>query len=532
MLNKTRSILEERQTDIGRSEPVKFSVQSDVQRIENLNMEYDCQSVGQTIRSVGGSIHVCREIDILSSSMRDRLVNFVIPVTNEILESFLSIVYDVPEDNCLYFDPVTLNNYSPCIDGTDIAIPPKYGDKDNCIEGKNYYAMFTARHFSDGTIAVATSCYAKSYLMGRNGRPLAGFINFTPSSLGNIDTAAGFREYIRVVLHEYFHALGFIGYYYEDYIDSNGIRYIEPTKEVTARGNTYTIIKTPEVAKFAKEHFACPTLEGFELENQGGAGTAQHHWEKRIGGNEIMTGIIEKNFVLTNLTMSLLDDSGFYVTNRSYAEDLIWGKGQGCTFATAKCDQWVVDDAYFCLDPNLRTCSYDRIGKGRCNIVKHDHVIPSQYQYFTDPSAGGHMIISDYCPYIATVDVCHDVDNSTPNLPVYETYGPNSRCFDVDDTHACYPVRCSAENSTYSIYLDSDWYECDRPFIEAKGLEIGCPDYELLCKKSFLDDDIENYEPECTKYLWTCDLWRVILLFVGIAILLIIICVAALIICR
>jgi hypothetical protein len=31
-----------------------------------------------------------------------------------------------------------------------------------------------------------------------------------------------------------------------------------------------------------REHFACPTLEGAELEDQGNVGTALTHWEKRL----------------------------------------------------------------------------------------------------------------------------------------------------------------------------------------------------------------------------------------------------------
>ena len=31
-------------------------------------------------------------------------------------------------------------------------------------------------------------------------------------------------------------------------------------------------------------HFGCATLQGVELENQGGSGTAMDHWEQRILG--------------------------------------------------------------------------------------------------------------------------------------------------------------------------------------------------------------------------------------------------------
>lgn len=39
---------------------------------------------------------------------------------------------------------------------------------------------------------------------------------------------------------------------------------------------------TPRVAKEVREHFNCQKLEGAELEDQGGEGTALTHWEKRV----------------------------------------------------------------------------------------------------------------------------------------------------------------------------------------------------------------------------------------------------------
>ena len=39
---------------------------------------------------------------------------------------------------------------------------------------------------------------------------------------------------------------------------------------------------TPRVAAEARLHFNCSELEGAELEDQGGEGTALTHWEKRI----------------------------------------------------------------------------------------------------------------------------------------------------------------------------------------------------------------------------------------------------------
>ena len=39
-----------------------------------------------------------------------------------------------------------------------------------------------------------------------------------------------------------------------------------------------------------RRHFGCRGLEGGELEDQGDLGTALTHWEKRVFGDEAMTG--------------------------------------------------------------------------------------------------------------------------------------------------------------------------------------------------------------------------------------------------
>ena len=50
-------------------------------------------------------------------------------------------------------------------------------------------------------------------------------------------------------------------------------------------------------------HFGCATLEGVELENQGGPGTAMDHWEQRILGvsaNNIRVHVLKST---TNLSL-------------------------------------------------------------------------------------------------------------------------------------------------------------------------------------------------------------------------------------
>lgn len=42
------------------------------------------------------------------------------------------------------------------------------------------------------------------------------------------------------------------------------------------------MLVTPRVTQEVRDHFSCQQLEGAELEDQGGEGTALTHWEKRV----------------------------------------------------------------------------------------------------------------------------------------------------------------------------------------------------------------------------------------------------------
>ena len=79
-------------------------------------------------------------------------------------------------------------------------------------------------------------------------------------------------------IHEFTHALGFSSSLYAHYIDMNNVPYTAPTfvENQVGNGVTYEVVKmsTPKVVQTAREHFNCPTLNGVELENSGGSGTA------------------------------------------------------------------------------------------------------------------------------------------------------------------------------------------------------------------------------------------------------------------
>jgi leishmanolysin len=103
----------------------------------------------------------------------------------------------------------------------------------------------------------------------------------------------------------------------------------------------------------AKAHFGCDNPGSIALENAGGGGTAGSHWDRVTLGDETMTGadINEPKFSI--FTLALLEDSGWYKPDYGLADDMYWGKGDGCAFLTAKCvgtnfDEFCKVDDYGC----------------------------------------------------------------------------------------------------------------------------------------------------------------------------------------
>lgn len=81
-------------------------------------------------------------------------------------------------------------------------------------------------------------------------------------------------------------------------------------KNWSIRGGSITkyvdMMVTPRVVEEVREHFNCSILEGAELEDQGGEGTALTHWEKRI--LEVISGACKALKVIVIFLPRVRDD--------------------------------------------------------------------------------------------------------------------------------------------------------------------------------------------------------------------------------
>ncbi|XP_023292696.2 leishmanolysin-like peptidase [Lucilia cuprina] len=429
-------------------------------------------------------------------------------------------------------------------------------------------ARQTERCHKGLTVAYAAHCQQEATL----DRPIAGHANLCPNSIST--KPQELQTLISTVKHEILHALGFSVSLFAFFRDDEGkprtpripdtgkphlneilqihqwsndtIRKVVRDNWSVRNGHVrkeIDMMVTPRVVQEVRKHFNCDLLEGAELEDQGGEGTALTHWEKRILENEAMTGTHTQSPVFSRITLALMEDSGWYRANYSMASPLSWGRGLGCNFVMRSCKDWIqLNNAKgrsihpFCSkvkqDPLQTECTDDRNSVALCNLIRHEYRLPEQYQNFDSINNikdgdevfyGGSVSLADHCPYIQEFtwrnnnitirgSHCHFVENNPKPSKNYalESYGQGSKCFDHGDAmweertchhtrewqhwgSGCYKYNCSdgrlhiqVANYTYTCYFPGQRLSIS---ISANGwLHRGaliCPSCEELCGEYF-----------------------------------------------
>jgi leishmanolysin len=234
-------------------------------------------------------------------------------------------------------------------------------------------------------------------------------------------------------------------------------------------------VTTPRVAQLSKRYFGCSSLQGAEIEDDGGAGSAGSHWERRIFGNEMLTASDVPDPRFSSFTLALLEDSGWYKTDYSKADTLEFGRDTGCSFHFDECINRATKKSRFpefCDSPNQDMCTFDHTSKGKClagygNYITYDYM--GDGTQGTDPYADECFTVT---PYTNNGD-CRKTGTSSPYQP--EVYGPNSRCFAGTLMNPRYSL--SGAKSISGCYT----HQCQvqggmtRLIIQVGGTSITCP---------------------------------------------------------
>jgi leishmanolysin len=318
------------------------------------------------------------------------------------------------------------------------------------------------------------------------GRPIMGSIGF--SNRTDYSRTNAQEYYTIIALHELTHVFVFLDF--QGFINPNTIQQLKQSDiigSVTVNGKTRSIIKTPKVIQAARKHFNCSTLEGVQLEDQGGDGTAGAHWESRTMLSDYMVGQAYVENTLSEITLALFEDSGWYKVNYYTGGLFRFGKNQGCGFLNSNCIKEKTSsdndkqEAYtdfpndFCSVRNAQICSPGRLAKGYCYMQK-DSNIPKPQRYFLEDQSLGGFQMADYCPVSWSDDqpeiffpgICAYGDSQYPTA-LGEVISKQSSCFmssltPVNDNSVseftgnsfpiCYKYTCNQSTRSYKVSIN------------------------------------------------------------------------------
>ena len=302
------------------------------------------------------------------------------------------------------------------------------------------------------------------------------------------------NQYLKnILLHEITHILVFHPYFFT------------ALKLNQTEGSNSYIISPKAVAK-AREHFDCSSITRIPLENQGGTGSVGSHWESRYMLGDYMISTDYPDQAISDITLGLFEDSGFYKVNYYSGGLFRFGKGKGCGFMdeSKKCiENEKATFEEFCDTANAAMCSSSRTLKSSCYLTTYTSSIPTAYQYFSDPRKGG-FPAADYCPvpYQAHSSSTYfsnhcSIGSSSLSSEYNEKIGFDSFCFmssilpssstaSTSQIPICYEVRCDADNNQFTVTIGSSEIACptEGGTVSAPSGFTGsivCPKYSDIC---------------------------------------------------
>ena len=295
------------------------------------------------------------------------------------------------------------------------------------------------------------------------------------------------------LLHELTHILIF---------DPNILKGLEM---ITKKKNKY-YVNSKTVLEKARMHFNCKSLMGVQLEDieEGGEKIAGYHWDPRYMLGDYMISFDYMDVVISDITLALFEDSGFYEVNYYTGGLFKFGKNKGCDFINLNITNSSLFNDYFCFVPGISQCSQSRASTGHCTIYNYSKEIDEKgYQIFNNHYIGG-LKRMNYAPIpevgaIGENDLdyfpqsCYSIKDEENKIN-WEARGNKSFCFmnsltnnssDVSNKMEamCYQVECNI-NKTLSIYVNGNIINCHN---ETKNVQQGiygsieCPKYNDIC---------------------------------------------------
>ena len=361
----------------------------------------------------------------------------------------------------------------------------------------------------------------------------------------NPDDEYQIRNYTQIFLHSFTHILGFT----KSVLDRKGFIKTEPLlNRIDSKNNQINklVINTPNIIEMAKKYYNCyeaNKIKGIELDTDNHELCSEEvHWEGRILLGEYMTSTIYfPEQVISEFTLTLLEELGWYKINHYTGGLMKFGKNKGCDFLTKDCVQINNGNPIsyfsneFCSYDSISTCSAGRISRGYCftNTIKSE----INNIYWRNNWNNNYGIKNvEYCPIsfetetnkeLSYLGNCN-IGKTNFGIELHGEYGGNSENFGellgnnsfcalssiVQNGSTitnyqnlirptCYSMSCSSKSLTIQLYSKNkeiEYIVCPRKggLIKIGGKHsnfngyLFCPDYNLICTGSTLCNDLIN----------------------------------------
>jgi hypothetical protein len=306
-------------------------------------------------------------------------------------------------------------------------------------------------------IAYAAPCLLNSF----NRRPVVGMI------IMNIKKIEIFRDsiekYVSTILHELLHVMVLSPQLFEYFPITKAKTVVSEMRSTKIGSTQVSKIITPGIVSAGKKHYGCSSFNGVYLENEGDSASAGSHFEKAMVGDEVMTAQANGKMIMSFWTLNLLNDCGWYSVDVDRAENLDWGKNQGCGFINANCNTKYPN---FCTTEGKLACSEDFFIKQLC-----------AHRDFTDGCLTYGIEDSSDCSSIIGVR----------STSLYESSGPKSRCFASkvggQSKAGCYTSNCVG--NTIQLTIANKTLTCNETgqSIQHNDLTVICPNISDFCSR-------------------------------------------------
>jgi len=286
----------------------------------------------------------------------------------------------------------------------------------------------------------------------------------------------------------------------------------------------FYILHTPMAHKYSSERFnkkeyATSVPMGIELE-VGNNGECVANANSRVYFTELLSGTMAPPILITDLTMTILEDMGWYSTNYSQAVPLPWGRGESIgeerlpSFPNGR-PQIDYPSHYLCRKGDFNrttTCSYDHSSIAFCwDLFNHEVKCPGapgsdderfcKAQNFFNPQGynrRGSNFNEAYSLMKASVLQANCLRNDYEKDPVIINFsmkfGQESSCIETfdavgeefDNFSGCYSTQCDSTNTILTVQIEEQLIKCTTPGVimnitHPHVKSIVCPDPKIVC---------------------------------------------------